>query len=312
MIEVLDIGDCVETGSYRLHSRFRGALAFTGEASGRLVCAVDENKCAGPWNIVTRGLDFARADSLAVDDEAVWFDGEGCPIGRRSDSRLQTGVVDTARLGRNLELMWATLCECAPERSIVRLLTGAPGSGFDAALADRFRSAIARLSEGDVGAAGEIRGVGPGLTPAGDDFLAGYLLGLCVAGDGFAEERRAIREMARTGNPFSSVMLDCAVEGRAIEPVREVMRGLLWRRHSCLPHRDSSRCAADAPHSQKRVETSLDAAGRSACATAVRRLCLVGASSGADMACGLYFGLDGFVGQAASLPHRKPRSEENS
>ena len=37
-----------------------------------------------------------------------------------------------------------------------------------------------------------------------------------------------------------------------------------WRRHSCLPRRDSSRRSCST-----RVETSLDLAGKSACATLV-------------------------------------------
>jgi len=49
-----------------------------------------------------------------------------------------------------------------------------------------------------------------------------------------------------------------------------------WRGHSCLQRRDSSRRLAELSVLPKRVETSLDPAGKSACATEVHQMTIVG------------------------------------
>src|SRR5690242_8851431 len=55
---------------------------------------------------------------------------------------------------------------------------------------------------------------------------------------------------------------------------RALLRASAPGQHSCLPRRDSSRRSFFAR--RKRVETSLDAAGKSACATVVALFCLAG------------------------------------
>jgi hypothetical protein len=265
MLEVLDIGDRVETGSYRLHSRFHGALAFLREGTGGLVCVVDETKGAGPVHIVVRGLDFASAERLEVGAEAVSLGAADARIERRSQSQLPRLTLDAARLQRNLGALREELLASAPARSIVFLLEGRAGIQpvrlFEAELAKRLRAGVARLTAGHTNAAASICGLGAGLTPSGDDFLAGYLLGLYALG--VPEERRpAIRDAVVTGNPFSAALLDCAAEGRCIEPAGSLVRALF-------------------------EGTEVDVVRET------RRLAAVGASSGADLAVGLYFGLTG-------------------
>ena len=81
-------------------------------------------------------------------------------------------------------------------------------SAFEKELARRLSAGVARLAHGDLeGGAAQIKGLGYGLTPSGDDFLAGFLLGMhaleMAAGIDLAAERRAVREAARGANPFS-------------------------------------------------------------------------------------------------------------
>ena len=269
MIEVLDIGDRVETGSYRLHSRFRGALAFVRNPSASLVSVVDETKSRGPVHIMVRGLDFSHADSLAVAPHAVYLDGAAVPIGPRSDSSLHPLDLNLTRLNRNLGVLRETLLEACggPTRGAAFLLDeswDSAASAFDRAFAVRFRSGVERLVAGDLEGAALIRGLGPGLTPSGDDFLAGFLLGLnaleAAGAAHVASERQSISQVAMSRNPFSAALLNCAAEGRSIEPARSLIHSLF--------------------------ENSEPAVIRH-----TRRLAAVGASSGADLATGLYCAL---------------------
>jgi Protein of unknown function (DUF2877) len=141
-----------------------------------------------------RGLDpelvGRRADALALDG-ALGVDGD-----RR---------VDGDRLGDGIH-RW-------PERvgPLASALT--PSSPCAERVAEAARALV---------------GLGPGLTPAGDDVLAGALAALAAAGD---EPRRArlaeaVRPLLPRTSPISAALLDQARLGRAIPQVVTLLRAL--------------------------------------------------------------------------------------
>ena len=186
-------------------------------------------------------------------------------------STLRVGPLEPAKLAPNLRVLEKTLLASAPARSITFLIDDRGGrtfaSAFEKELARRMGAGVARLAHGDLaGGAAQIRGMGYGLTPSGDDFLAGFLLGLhaleLAAGIDLAAERHALREAARGANPFSEAMLRSAAEGRSFERAKRLIQALFDGAEA-----DVARHA--------------------------RRLFAVGASSGADLGVGLLFALKG-------------------
>ena len=262
VIELLEVGDRVEIGGYRVFSRFQGAIAFVGGEGARLAVVVEETKGAGPAQIVVRGRDLNAIGSLEVCPDRVILGGAAMEIRRRYHSRLHIDGSDPARIHRNLHALGAALLASAPARSIVFL----PGSGsaFEAALARRFREGVTRLLAADLDSgARAIAGLGFGLTPSGDDFLAGLLLGMYALGAP-ARQRRRVYEAARSSNAFSESLLGCAADGCCIEPAQSLIHALF-------------------------AGTEADVARHTT------RLSAVGASSGADLAAGLYCFLAGSV-----------------
>ena len=185
------------------------------------------------------------------------------------NSRLCVGPLEPAKLKPNLCVFEKLLLASAPARSIAFLIDECGGrtfaSAFEKELARRLSAGVARLAHGDLeyGAA-QIKGLGYGLTPSGDDFLAGFLLGMqaleMAAGSDLAAQRRAVREASRGANPFSEAMLRSAAEGRSFERASSLIRALFEGAEA-----DVVRHA--------------------------RRLFAVGASSGADLGVGLLFAL---------------------
>ncbi|MFB4288011.1 DUF2877 domain-containing protein [Nonomuraea sp. ATR24] len=122
---------------------------------------------------------------------------------------------------------------------------------------------------GAVTAAEQLVGLGPGLTPSGDDVLAGLLVTLrhlgAATGAGQAVKlagwlAAAVTYDARTRTtPISATLLHCAARGQAGPEVVAVLRAL---------------------------------AGRQALEPALRRLHALGHTSGADLAQGIAIGLD--------------------
>lgn len=138
--------------------------------------------------------------------------------------RLAAGqrvTVDGSVLG--LDLAGATVWRgTLPELSTVdsSVLDGAPASAL-AAYPGHVDRAVEHLATGDLpGTVDALAGLGPGLTPAGDDALAGILL---VAG---ASDRPAAVDAAgraRT-NDVARAFLAWAARGQSIEPVHRLLQ----------------------------------------------------------------------------------------
>lgn len=272
MTELLSVGDRVALGRYRPLSRFSGALNFVrkthrpGLGGAVLACVVSETTGAGPLNIVVRG-DLAAVLSLEVRPGEVVFGASILPIRERYDSSLR--LQGPGALKRNLAAFRDALREAAPEESLAFLLepNGAEGrpSTFKTELARELREGYRHIMAGDLkDGASALKGRGFGLTPSGDDFLAGFMLGLHAAaaapGLDLSSEIRMIRSSSRSRNIFSESFLRCAAEGRFFERAKALTETLF---------------SGDA-----------DAVRRSSA-----RLCSIGASSGADLGVGLYSAL---------------------
>ncbi|MEU8245159.1 DUF2877 domain-containing protein [Nonomuraea sp. NPDC048916] len=195
---------------------------------------------------------------VTVGDEG-WV-GDGCvQLGRLSlrahrwwDPAPPLGEVDPVRL----------------ELAAPRLTVGSPGLAGNAAV-DLLATSCARgWLLGVMTAAEQLVGLGPGLTPSGDDVLAGLLVALRHLGAGTGTERAVwladwlaatVTYDARTRTtPISATLLHCAARGEASPEVIAVLRGL---------------------------------AGRQALEPAVRRLHRLGHTSGSDLAQGIAIGL---------------------
>lgn len=132
---------------------------------------------------------------------------------------------------------------------------------LDPPFAVRARRAARRVAGGDLkAAADELGGVGPGLTPAGDDALAGILLAVRARrGAGAEPDLLAVAGSVPTSD-LSSAFLHWAARGQHIAPAHDLLVA----------------AAAGDP---------------AATAAAARSLSSFGSSSGADLAFGLRLGL---------------------
>jgi hypothetical protein len=89
--------------------------------------------------------------------------------------------------------------------------------------------AVAAVRRGDLLTfAGLIGGRGAGLTPAGDDILAGALLVARVVRDGSPTDSWTLRQCARRAptSDIARAFLTCAARGRCIEPAHALLNGL--------------------------------------------------------------------------------------
>jgi hypothetical protein len=185
---------------------------------------------------------------------------------KRYRSRLEAGAVNLGRFRRNLEVLGKALRRDSHPKSLAFLLDGKRRknlrAGFERAYAAQIQRGarlvfLGRVREG----IGHLKGCGTGLTPGGDDFIAGVLIGLHLLqkleGRDYRRRIEAVCRAARTSNVFSNTFLGLA------------RRGLLFGR-------------------MRDLVSALVAGSGAAVRKAAAALFTVGETSGADLATGLF------------------------
>jgi len=291
---LVSIGDQVREGTYPFHSRFRRAINF--RCGSRWVSLVDEEVGDGPQNIVIRDFDVEPVPSesapLMITANTVGFGPHRFPF-TGNDTYCSTVLVDDWDpwlFDLNLSVLDSELRAASPPKSLAFLLDESRimnfRPGFERAFTDQIRRGVRQIICGHVlDGVRTLKGCGLGLTPSGDDFIAGLLIGLNLLrqisslegrtftpiptsgparpfGMEFADE---IFRAAKTGNVFSHTFLDLA------------RRGLLFGRMKNLVH-------------------ALLHQGEDAVRKSAAKLLAIGASSGADLATGFLLTVRGDLG----------------
>ncbi len=263
---LLSIGDQIRPGTYRLHSRFSRAVNF--ERRGRLVAVVDETIGPGPLNIVLRrrsadfqtavsricnpqGPETARSASrlrtcdaaecksaLRVGSGSVLFEGRCYHFTSRQryHSNLSLSALNPRRFERNLSTLGEALRDASPSKSLAFLLDSRRLSHFQGTFDRTFAAQITRGVD-DVfhgcllAGIRRLRGCGLGLTPAGDDFIAGLLIGLHLLqklhGWDYQPTANAVFRAARGDNIFSNTFLDLARRGLLFGRMKDLLQALV-------------------------------------------------------------------------------------
>ena len=183
----------------RVHSVFRRVVNVRlGDGELLTLYAADDER--GPPGAITiaapADFDFTRHIShravISCRAGILRIEGTDVSVDLRRAHPRDPKPVEPSRNGANTgfraswQTAWQTLIAAGGAAGLVVALNGRrPAGSLDAALAGRARQTIPRLIEAarttDIGAAmsaaARLVGAGPGLTPSGDDFLAGYLIG---------------------------------------------------------------------------------------------------------------------------------------
>jgi hypothetical protein len=194
--------------------------------------------------------------NLVVADPGAFVQGATLDIPRhasapRFDSTLPR--LDRAGRARLFHVLETALPRHAPAESLISLFLPAKRLPRRQPARDaRFQKAFTHFAAGRLAAGVRlIRGCGEGLTPSGDDFLCGMMLACRLRRKSALAPK--ILENARGQNPVSNAFLEMAAQGRVNAAVK------------------------------KFLQSPSDAR--------VGKVCDFGHNSGADLLCGLLFGL---------------------
>ena len=230
------------------------ARSFYLESAGRMACIGDRSLGLGPLNALCdappgidwpasglrTGAAYRRAgDRLHVGDRFVFstkaaetWTPPPCPASWRPEP-----------LRRDLDALDRRIAGRVPNEGLAPLVFG----GADSAVGRAARAPVAGLrawlaEEAPGDPAPWVRaliGLGPGLTPSGDDFLGGAMIVLHVLDRRLAlvDFAAAVRACATATNPISRAHLAAAAEGQGSAAVHGLLDDLLSGKRSDLDDR---------------------------------------------------------------------------
>jgi len=239
-IKLVSFGDRIPNGTYTIHSRFQRTINFHNNAL--LISIVNEDIGCGPFNIIVKGLDLKKIHSLSIYNNILTINNIALFMQEalKYSSKLSLNGVIIATFEENLVFLETVLTELCAEKSLCFLLDEERErnftSGFEKEFIKRMKSGVALILKGTMDSLFEgvskIKGCGFGLTPSGDDFIAGLLSGLYLKqelfGTDLSEVRNRIYENALGDNLISNTFLFLAKEGLFVERFKNFTHSLLY------------------------------------------------------------------------------------
>lgn len=212
---------------YTLHSRFSQVCNYISP-DGDLQCLSLPALGAGPGVTLVARLPDPPPRQLILGSGNQWIAPTPlATIDSNFDPQLAPqlrGPAPSSAWRNAVQDIIQTLQPMFPPSTCVSLPDGpppAPTTGVEQALKRQLAEGVATLQAGAyVAATRQLKGVGPGLTPAGDDILCGFLWALSTGDPAWDAVRATIYENARGLNPISNHFLKAARQGHFFEHIQ--------------------------------------------------------------------------------------------
>ncbi len=186
--KIISFSRDIRPGVYFLHSSFSKAENYF---RGRnIVSLVLPGVSDGPGNIVVSRLSGAK--EIKISNGCIYLDGRPHKL---SDKSYDPAVNFLLKIeGEKFDESRRNLLKYAPPLSMAFIFDGRREAFFSAPFLKNMLSAMKNginlLKKGKISrGAAALSGLGHGLTPSGDDFLAGLILGLKISGRNKKAER---------------------------------------------------------------------------------------------------------------------------
>jgi hypothetical protein len=208
-------------------------------AHGRhIVSIVDASVGKGPNHIVVQDLDIGVVHTIEIANSAIYIDGTASMRSGISEysSRLEVCELNVRKLRKSMCGFERGVYENASKNSFPNLMgnnkRGVICSRLDELLAQQLAAGRRALKQGALEAGVNLLiGAGYGLTPSGDDFIAGYCSGMHLGAAGCSGLRSRMVEIIEnacgTTNVFSRTMLGYCCGARFYEKAKDLLAALI-------------------------------------------------------------------------------------
>ncbi len=236
-IKITATGDCLKPGLYELFASFRQIDNFANAAGEVVSISRDENFLAANA-IILNEFSSGQFRKLEIHPDTIIFDNTICSRSNaqcyRSDFTFP--VLSSSQTHENLLGFTGRYKHLFPAGSLLCLLDPAespvPGSAVQKALFNEFEKAFSLFRDHYFDSIRAFRGRGLGLTPSGDDFIAGVLYGThcleAIKREDFSGIRNKTFEIAKGKNLFSNNLLQMALEARYFKRLKDFLQAFFY------------------------------------------------------------------------------------
>jgi len=235
-MRILSFGDCIISGEYCLHSKFTNGVNYSFNNS--LLSVVSKKIESGPINIVVDDIVQFLEDEVVIKGQRLLCNGfvYNLEDNLEYNSEINRNVIADLKIETVIDMLLPLLVGRAPVLSLAFVFDENRKkyfrSSFERYFIDKFSAGIEKLREGKaVECAEMINGLGFGLTPSGDDFIAGmlyalYLLQEITGKENLVSLRKNICKAAETVNIISLNAMKMAANGRFGENFKSMVSAL--------------------------------------------------------------------------------------
>ncbi len=247
------IGDSLIPGHYKRYASFNRIDNFVNNA-GAIIAITDDMSLLAPNAIIVDKFypeEFAQIiihpNSITLNnsifpginvhqEKSMHHDNTACNI---EDINIYSSDfvypdIDVVQIQNTIQGFFNSCGDSFPNKSLLSLLIPSNvsmSSAFDKAAFAAFEHAFSLLPVRFFDSVSAFRGKGRGLTPSGDDFIAGLLYGIhCLESltkMNHAGIKTRVYELAETNNLFSNNMLQLAREAKYFKRLKDFLSALL-------------------------------------------------------------------------------------
>ena len=237
-------GDDLPSGTFVLHSRFNNVVNFIN-GQNQLAYVTTKEDILASNAIFVPGVKLRTISSMTISSQTITLDNVRLDREKMSiyDSGIHFKDVDFAVFESRLLEIPSLYPELFPEKSLFFLFHKENEKFFTSGFDQQFmlnakKSCEFILSDEIVKGIKAIRGTGYGLTPSGDDFTAGFLLGLhfneCKYKIDLSELRNEIYHTAIGSNLLTNSFLINAKNRKYFKPLKKILLLLGGEKHSSI------------------------------------------------------------------------------
>ncbi|OFX50503.1 MAG: hypothetical protein A2046_10665 [Bacteroidetes bacterium GWA2_30_7] len=234
MIKFLNYGDSIISGKYTKYSEFNHVINY--ESNGKLLSVIDTNVPLMPNSLQISNFDINFHSHIEITNSLIIIDNSEVLINSilKYDSTLDLSKLNLHSLLRNISLISENI-NLFNTKSYAFLIDNNLSNNFDSAfekaLLRTVKAGYEEIITGNIEFGIEkIKGTGYGLTPSGDDFIAGLLFGLHINEILYGKKllilKAKIFEIAKSKNLYSTNFLYFAKEGLYFEYLKNLIINL--------------------------------------------------------------------------------------
>lgn len=234
----VSVGDGVNLNELqaRVHTVFKEVVNCQVNG-GNIVSIVTPIVGSGPNNIVINGEDLALFNRFGQNNFSLSFiDFSDAKV---FDSKISADNFEINEFLSNLNLLERILIKESSTLSCSFMLDERRKSffitPFEKNLRDYIQNTYFKFIDGSTEEVNNLKGVGFGLTPQGDDLISGTLISIFLYGlvkkISTEKIRRKIYELAKTDNEISNSFLFYASQGRVYAKFKDLLEALMSSRN---------------------------------------------------------------------------------